>query len=409
MSPQNRPSEPEGRSAPDGPGLPSHATLAGELAALRRPGLAALRGLRPQALGRVALATGHTTAETDGATGVEALLEAAVRRLARPRQEADETPSVSELADDRTVDPLARAAAHTFGLLPGRRGAPAQERRKAAAAVYGVTPERFRRGQEQQVIAELASAALALARDAASGGPRSGAGGDGAGQRRATPDPVPDPPRRAGGPGPAPAAPHRVTVHLSALELLRDIDILVSSENTHMEMSKTFRPTVSGALRRAAAVRNEVGEITDDVLARELGAWMRSHGRTGLPVRPGTVAPTSAGALAGRGVRRVYHAAVVRPVDDGGGYRTDPETLVHAVAAVFALAEAERDAYDPPLRSLCFPLLGSGQGGLTPVKAARWLSWAVQEELSRHPGWAVHFVTRDPELAPLLTGASSAP
>lgn len=413
MSPQNPPSEPEGRSAPGGPGLPPHAALAEELAALRRPGLATLRSLRPQALDRVARATGHTPAGTDEASGIEALLEAAVQRLARPQGDADEALSIGELADDRTVDPLARAAAHTFGLLPGRRGAPAPERRKAAAAVYGVTPERFRRGQEQQVIAELAAAALALARDAASGRTRSGTAGGGTEPRRAVPDPapdpVPDPPRRAGGSGPAPAAPHRVTVHFSSLELLRDIDILVSSENTHMEMSKTFRPTVSGALRRAAALRNEVGEITDDVLARELAAWMRSHGRTGLPVRPGTVAPTSAGALAGRGVRRVYHAAVVRPVDDGGVYRTDPETLVDAVAAVFALAEAERNAYDPPLRSLCFPLLGSGQGGLTPVKAARWLSWAVQEELGRHPGWAVHFVTRDPALAPLLTGASSAP
>lgn len=409
MSPQNPPSEPTGRSAPDDPGLPSHAALAEELAALRRPGLATLRSLRPQALGRVARTTGHAAAGTDEASAVEALLEAAVRRLARPQGDADEPLPTGELADDRTVDPLARAAAHTFGLLPGRRGAPAQERRKAAAAVYGVTSERFRRGQEQQVIAELAAAALALAREAASGRPRSGTADGGAGPRRAAPDPVPDPPRRAGGSGPAPTVPHRVTVHLSSLELLRDIDILVSSENTHMEMSKTFRPTVSGALRRAAALRNEVGEITDDVLARELGAWMRSHGRTGLPVRPGTVASTSAGALAGRGVRRVYHAAVVRPAGDGGVYRTDPETLVDAVAAVFALAEAERDAYDPPLRSLCFPLLGSGQGGLTPVKAARWLSWAVQEELGRHPGWAVHFVTRDPELAPLLTGASSAP
>ncbi|MGW7309198.1 hypothetical protein ACWGI1_26940, partial [Streptomyces sp. NPDC054835] len=163
MSPQKPPTEPAGRSAPDDPGLPSHAALAEELAALRRPGLATLRSLRPQALGRVARTTGHAAAGTDEASAVEALLEAAVRRLARPQGDADEPLPTGELADDRTVDPLARAAAHTFGLLPGRRGAPAQERRKAAAAVYGVTSERFRRGQEQQGIAELAAAALALA------------------------------------------------------------------------------------------------------------------------------------------------------------------------------------------------------------------------------------------------------
>ncbi|MFD7028382.1 macro domain-containing protein [Streptomyces sp. NPDC059917] len=394
MSPQTPASAPDQRSptAPADAEPPSHTDLAEELRALRRPGLAALRRIRPQALGRTAAAAGFADGAADEAAGIEALLQAAVRRLSAAPGPA------SEDADARRADPLGRAAAHTFGLLPGRRGAPAQDRRKAAAAVYGVTPERFRRGQEQEVIAELAGAALALAREAAAGPPRTE--GPGA---------LPDPPARAAGPVLPAAAPRRITVHVSSVELLRDIDILVSSENTHMEMSKTFRPTVSGALRRAAAVRNAGGEITDDVLTRELGDWMRAHGRTGLPVRPGIVVPTSSGALAERGVRRIYHAAVVRPLGNDVRYQVDPQTLADAVAAVFARANAERDAYDPPLASICFPLLGAGQGGLPPVKAARWLRWAVQEELSRHPGWTVHFVARRPEVARLLTDASSAP
>ncbi|MFH9727382.1 macro domain-containing protein [Streptomyces sp. NPDC017254] len=400
MTQQIPPSAPEQRSTADPAEaeLPSHARLAEELHALRRPGLAGLRRIRPEALGQVARAAGYALDGTDEAAGIEALLEAAVRRLAAAPAPPGESAAPGGAADDRRADPLGRAAAHTFGLFPGRRGTPAPERRKAAAAVYGVTPERFRRGQEQEVIAELAGAALALARTATA-----------APVRREAPDALPDPPRRAGGPALPPATLRRITVHFSSVELLRDIDIIVSSENTHMEMSKTFRPTVSGALRRAAAIRNTGGEITDDVLARELADWMRSNGRTGLPVRPGTVVPTSSGALAERGVRRVYHAAVALPDADGAGYHVAPQTLAEAVAAVFALANAERDAYDPPLTSLCFPLLGSGQGGLPPVKAARWLRWAVQEELSRHPDWTVHFVTRDPELARLLTDASSAP
>ncbi|MEV4939308.1 macro domain-containing protein [Streptomyces zaomyceticus] len=399
MSQQIPPSLPEQRSAvdPAEAELPSHARLEEELHALRRPGLAGLRRLRPEALARVARITGHTSDDTDEAAGIEALLEAAARRLTAIPGPPGESVPPDGAADDRRGDPLGRAAAHTFGLLPGRRGASAPERRKAAAAVYGVTPERFRRGQEQEVIAELAGSVLASAR-AATAAPAPAE----------TPDELPDPPSRAAGPALPPATLRRITVHFSSVELLRDIDILVSSENTHMEMSKTFRPTVSGALRRAAAIRDSGGGITDDVLARELADWMRSHRRTGLPVRPGTVVPTSPGALAGRGVRRIYHAAVALPDADGGGYHVAPQTLAEAVAAVFALANEERDRYDPPLASLCFPLLGSGRGGLPPVKAARWLRWAVQEELSRYPDWTVHFVTRDPELAELLTDASSA-
>lgn len=393
MCPQTPASVPDGRSpaAPTEAGLPSHTLLTEELHALRRPGLAGLRRVRPDGLGRAATAAGFALGSADEAAGVEALLEAAVRRLAAaPGAPAEE-------ANGRRADPLGRAAAHTFGLLPGRRGTSAPERRKAAAAVYGVTPERFRRGQEQEVIAELAGAVLALAREAATA------------PAERDPGPLPDPPARAAGPALPAATLRRITVHVSSMELLRDIDVLVSSENTHMEMSKTFRPTVSGALRRAAAVRNAGGEITDDVLTRELSDWMRAHGRTGLPVQPGIVAPTSPGALAERGVRRIYHAAVVRPLGDGIRYHVDPQTLADAVAAVFALANAERDAYDPPLSSICFPLLGAGQGGLPPVKAARWLRWAVQEELSRHPDCTVHFVTRRPEQARLLTDASSGP
>ncbi|MCX5161339.1 Appr-1-p processing protein [Streptomyces sp. NBC_00264] len=380
--------------------LPGAERLAAELRALRRPGLSGLRTLRPEALIRVAVAAGLCGGSGDEAAGVEMLLKAGVRHLGGRTLSADGTRG----------DPLARAAAHTFGLLPDWRGVSGQERRKAAAAVYGVTSERFRKSQEQEVIAELALAVLTVARSAITGPPAPvpAGGPEEAAPSVRTPDPVPDPPTRLTGPPLPAAAVHRVTVHVASIELLRDIDILVSSENIYLEMSKTFRSTVSGSLRRAAAIRDEAGETVDDVLARELVEWMRAHGRSGLPVRPGTVVPTSPGALAQRGVRRIHHAAVASPTSDGHGYRVDPHVLAEAVSASFRLARAERDRYDPPLSSLCFPLLGAGHG-LPPEKAARWLCWAVHEELSRDPSWTVHLVAQRPELAKLLTAASSAP
>ncbi|MFF9573334.1 macro domain-containing protein [Streptomyces sp. NPDC014685] len=384
------------------PPLPGAERLAAELRALRRPGLSGLRTLRPEALIRVAVAAGLCGGFDDEAAGVETLLKAGVRHLGGNTLSADGTRG----------DPLARAAAHTFGLLPDRRGVPGQDRRRAAAAVYGVTPERFRKSQEREVIAELALAVLAVARKSAAGPPPElpavPAGPMGGTLPVRSPEPVPDPPTRLTGPPLPAAAAHRITVHVASIELLRDIDILVSSENIYLEMSKTFRSTVSGSLRRAAAIRDESGETVDDVLVRELVEWMRAHGRAGLPVRPGTVVPTSPGALAERGVRRIHHAAVAAPTSDGHGYRVDPHVLAEAVSASFRLARAERDRFDPPLSSLCFPLLGAGHG-LPPEKAARWLCWAVREELSRDPSWTVHLVAQRPELAKLLTVASSAP
>ncbi|MER6916535.1 Appr-1-p processing protein [Streptomyces sp. NPDC000594] len=359
--------------------LPAYDQLLEELRTIRRPGLAGLRGADHPALRAAALAGGFCGGPDDIPAGIEALLKEAVRCLGEG-------------------DLLGRAAAHTFGLLPDRRGAPAPDRRKMAAAVYGVTPERFRKHQEPQVLQQLAEAVLVVLRRPVGAVPVAPVGSvaslDPLGSLAPGVGPE-QPPRRfdgvpVGGDG-------TVTLHVSPIELLRDIDILVSSENVYLEMSKTFRPTVSGSLRLAAAVRDPAGEIVDDVLVRELGAWLRAHGRPGLPVRPGTVVPTSPGALAVRGIRRIYHAAVVTPHEDG--YWVSPASIARSVAACFALAREESERQGITLNSICFPLLGAGRGGLDPALSATWLRWAIRDELAKDPGRRVHLVVRDRRLA----------
>ncbi|MFF3498563.1 macro domain-containing protein [Streptomyces sp. NPDC003247] len=352
-------------------GLPERADLVQELRLLRRGGLPALQSLVPEGLRAATLYAGYAHGEDDLADGAERLLRAAARRLG---------------ADDL----IGRAAQCTYGLLPGRRGDPAAERRRAAALVYGVTPERFRHSQELQVVEQLAGAVLAEAREPS--GPT--ARPDGAGAQAAdAPALVP----RLGLPGRAGS--RRVTVHIAPIELLRNIDILVSSENVHLEMSKSFRPTVSGALRRSAAVGCAADGPVTDVLAEELAAWARARPGV-LPLRAGTVVSTGPGALAARGVRRVYHAALAVP--EGLGYRVDPQSIATAVAACFARARQERADGHAGLRSLCFPLLGAGRGGLDRRTSAAWLRWAVEDALTADPDWQVHVVTRHPEAARLF-------
>ncbi|MFE9725707.1 macro domain-containing protein [Streptomyces sp. NPDC005794] len=379
------------------PDLPTHQSLVRELRDIRRPGLPRLRHCAREALREAAVAVGTSTGEGDELQGIERMLAAAVQHLA----------GGGPLRDEPACDPLARAAAHTFGLFPDRRGTAAADRRKAAAAVYGVSTERFRRSHEQEIMAELASSVLMLVREA---GPAVRTGGAHGGQHR---PPFPLSGRMLAGPpptGPVPAhVTNRITVRVCPIELVRDADILVSSENTYLEMSKIFRPTVSGALRRAAAVRNGSGEIVDDVLQRELSTWLRGHGRTGLPVRPGTVVATSPGALASHGVRRVYHAAISSPVEDGDRYHIAPASLAEAVRATFTLARAERETLSIPLSTVCFPLLGAGHGGLPAETAARWLLWALRQELSEDSTWRVRLVAQQQGGADALKAANSTP
>ncbi|TVZ92503.1 O-acetyl-ADP-ribose deacetylase (regulator of RNase III) [Streptomyces sp. BK340] len=394
--------------------LPSHESLVDELRELRRRGLPGLRHCARDSLRQAAAAAGLCTGEQDEQSGIEDLLGAAVRRLAGGHP----------VRDDDSCDPLARAAAHTFGIFPARRGVPGTDRRKAAAGVYGVTTERFRKSQERDVVAELAEAVLAVAREACvreTAGPRAGDPWAGGPQEllippttppaHATPAATGVPPQRPPHPGarPGAAAPAgRITVRVCPIELVRDVDILVSSENTFLEMSKTFRSTVSGALRRAAALRDASGEIVDDVLARELGVWLRTHGRSGVPVRPGTVVATSSGALAAQGVRRIHHAAIAAPVGDGERYHVTPAVLAEAVRASFELARREADFLSLPMSSICFPLMGTGRGGLSVETAARGLLGAVRQELRRDPSWSVLVVTPEESHARMLMAASSA-
>lgn len=389
--------------------LPSHQELTEELKCLRRLGFPRLRHCSRDGLRAAAVASGFCMDADDELESIEELLGAAVRRLGG-----------GELRDADDCDPLARAAAHSFGLFAYRRGVAASDRRKAAAGVYGVSTERFRKSQEREVLDGLASAVLALARSgrpAAPGDARSDAPGRGRSDPQTTvrtllAGPVPGdllaPDDLRLGPSGLRPLPGRVTVRLTPIEQVRDIDILVSSENVYLEMSKTFRPTVSGVLRRAAAERSD-GEVVDDVLARELAVWLHAHRRTGLAVRPGTVVPTSAGALSRQGIRRVYHAAVATPVDHGSRYHVAPGTVTEAVRQSFELARAERKTLALPLTSICFPLLGAGRGVLPAADAAAHLLGAVREELRRDPSWSVLLVTRRREYVGLFRDANSGP
>jgi|GEM_PF-6418000 len=194
-----------------------------------------------------------------------------------------------------------------------------------------------------------------------------------------------------------------ITVHAGPIDQVSDMDIVVSSENIHFQIAKPFKPSTSGRLRNAAAVKNAAGEIVEDVIFDELNDWMKRHGRHGLPVALGTVAPTSSGELAKKGVLRVYHAAIVVPRIGTNEYDVDPHTIAEAVHNVFRLARRERAELGRELRSICLPLFGAGRGRLDAGVSFAWMWGALAHELAADPSWRIHFSTwRRDETALLL-------
>ncbi|WP_330307948.1 MULTISPECIES: hypothetical protein [unclassified Streptomyces] len=347
--------------------LPDPASLLSELREVRRAGLVRLRGRALPALEAAAEAVTATAARSPGAA-VEALLRLAVSRL--------------------DAGTLRTAAEYTLGLAQGTRDWPASSRRARAASVYGVSVERFRKDHEVMVLGQVAEHVLRLVPQE-TGVP--GAEGDewGVGTHRFVHV-------RAGG------RQVRLTLHVHPVDLLRDVDVVVSPANVHLALPEQYKSSVAASLRRAAAVRGVTGDVLDDPVHDELRKWAARQGTAGRPVLPGTVAATSSGALAGQGVRRIYHAAVAVPRAGTNDYDVLPADVTRAVSRALALLAEECDRHAPPLRSVCFPLLGSGRGGL-PYRVSLAAIWAaVEAELARGARWDVHFVVRTPEAAALV-------
>lgn len=283
---------------------------------------------------------------------------------------------------------LRTAAEYTLGLAQGTRDWPGSSRRARAASVYGVSVERFRKDHEVMVLGQVAEHVLRLAAEAAAE-PGAVVAEEGVGTHRTVRV-------RAG------ERPVTLTLHVHPVDLLRDVDVVVSPSNVHFALPERYKSSVAASLRRAASVRGVTGDVLDDPVHDELTKWASRHGTSGRAVLPGTVAATGAGALAGQGVRRIYHAAVAVPRAGTNDYDVLPSDITRAASRALAVLAEEHDRFDPPLRSVCFPLLGSGRGGL-PYDVSLAAVWAaVEAELARGAGWDVHFVVRTPAAAALV-------
>jgi O-acetyl-ADP-ribose deacetylase (regulator of RNase III) len=350
------------------PDLPTLEEIFADLRTIRERGLVRIRHSDLAALSRAAAWTGVPAATGGGPGAVEAALRAAV--------------------DNLGGGDLAAAAIATFGLARGERDTPAQNRRRRAAMVYGVSVERFRKHHERIVMEQVAEEILKLC------APLNG-------------------PSRSRGPG-ADLAPEvslagqvgeykfPIVVHVEPVELLSDVDVLVVPENVYLELPQHFKSSVAAAVRRTSAAKNADGEIIDDVVADELRSWVRRNGRTGLPVAPGTVAPGGPGQLAGQRIRRIYHAAIATPIAGTNYYHVEPTSIASAVRNALALARAEQALFDPALSSIAFPLFGAGRGALDPAVSFAWLWTALEREIREHGPWKVHFITRRRPLADLI-------
>lgn len=167
---------------------------------------------------------------------------------------------------------------------------------------------------------------------------------------------------------------------------VRSIDLWVNSENTDLRMARVTEFSTSAVIRYWGAERDPYGQVLYDVIAAELAVRAGPH----RPVAPGTVVVTGSGALAEtNNVRHILHVAAVQgepgagfvPVRDIGWCVTN--TLVQATAL------AREDA---GVRSVLFPLLGTGMAGAALQPTARTMLGAILDYLEQEPNTPLRLI-----------------
>ena len=140
-------------------------------------------------------------------------------------------------------------------------------------------------------------------------------------------------------------------------------DVWVNSENTHMQMARYYDRSISGLIRYLGSERDN-GQVKKDLIGDALEKALR-RGKAVKTVDPATVVATDAGTLAtdSHKVKRIFHVAAVRGVP-GRGYEPVPN-IDDCVWSALERAdkeneEHEQDADGTFLRSLLFPVFGTG-------------------------------------------------
>ena len=149
----------------------------------------------------------------------------------------------------------------------------------------------------------------------------------------------------------------RICVITGDIRERRNIDVWVNSENTNMQMARFYDRSLSAIIRYEGAEKDDNEQVVADTIANELAGALGGR----LSVTPGTIYVTSSGALAQtRAVKKIFHAATVSGVP-GSGYQAmqDVEKCV-----TNALRRCDHPQYrDDDLRSIVFPMMGTGAGG----------------------------------------------
>jgi len=160
----------------------------------------------------------------------------------------------------------------------------------------------------------------------------------------------------------------------------QDIQAIVNSENTYMEMARVHESSISALLRHQGMEFSGERRVTD-LINRQLLDQVAGR----VPVPPASVYLTKAGRLKRFGVLAIAHVACVEPVQSaqaGKGYRAVKDLGACVVAVLEELSRAQ-PWWDGRPRNVLFPLLAAGTGGNDPRSSAEEIVGAAIDYIAK--------------------------
>jgi len=140
------------------------------------------------------------------------------------------------------------------------------------------------------------------------------------------------------------------------IQQVRGIDLWVNSENANLQMAQFYDPSMSGLIRYLGAIKDEEGNVTEDIVAKALLESVKDDFPS---VKPGLAFTTTPGSLKeSHGVQAIIHATTVFG-EVGRGY-TPIKNLGTCVQNALVQADKFADTNKKRNVSIVFPLFGAG-------------------------------------------------
>ncbi len=159
------------------------------------------------------------------------------------------------------------------------------------------------------------------------------------------------------------------------------VDVVVSLENTYLQIDNYFATSISGKLRCVDAGKSAGGRLQVDHLRKELDDEIQARNIV-LPVAPGTVIPTRTHELAKKGIKAVFHVAGTSGMI-GDGYKLPNAAIDDCIRGVFHTFTEQAETMR--LKTLLLPILGSFMSNLEQEEVVRRILGSVLLKLQHMP------------------------